>query len=536
MAPSTFDYIILGGGLSGCVVASRLRQARPDLSIALIENGSDIRSEESIHLPAQAWLLDPKYYYIDHTVPQTSLGGRSLELKTGRALGGGSATNYGGWMRGDRQGYDEWAAVVGDERWSYEGLLPFFKRSETFPVDAKEAQHGYAGPMRPSLVDRGYPLKNDLLEAILSAGFERNEDITSGDVLGVGPLMESWRENRRVHAANSYDLKGVEILTGARVERILLEGKKAVGAVLAGGEKVMARKETIVACGALRTPQLLMLSGIGPGAELEKLGIETLVHSQDVGKNLHDHPMFSLWYTLRHPEEGLAFGHPKFMNNPKYFEGNPMDWIVNGSAPPQAIQKAAQMDGVASKRTDDFELTPFYLATPISPHPPPPMDGATITLGAVLMSTTSRGQVTLQSKSMDDPPLVDPNYLSTEHDLAVMRAGVRTVLKIMESTDAGRKVSVGQWASPEMQPINTDVSDEELDQRAKAGIVTCYHYAGTASMGKVVDADCKVKGVEGMRIVDASIMPVAMSAHLQAVMYGVAERAAEMILEDAKNR
>lgn len=535
MAESKYDYIILGGGLSGCVVASRLKQALPDLSIALIENGSDSRNDKSILEPAQAWLLDPaKYHYVDQTVPQKSLGGRCLDLKTGRALGGGSATNYGGWTRGDRQGYDEWARVVGDERWSYEGLLPFFKKSESFPVPGM-SEHGYEGPIRPSLVDREYPLKKPILDAITSAGVNQREDITDGDVLGVGPLMESWRNNQRVHAANSYNLTGVEILTNSKAEKILFEGREAVGAVLKGGKKLLASKEVILACGALRTPQMLMLSGIGAKAELENIGIPSIVDLPEVGKNLHDHPMFTLWYTLRNPEEGVAFGHPKFMSNTRLLEGNPMDWLVNGSAAAADRKKAAEVDGVVSDRTDDFELTPFYLGAPTSPHPPPPMNGQTITCAAVVMSTTSRGQVTLQSKNSDDAPLVDPNYLSTAHDLAVMRAGVRLVMKIMETTEAGKKISVGQRPPEGMEPIPLDASDEEIDEKAKAGIVTCFHYAGTASMGKVVDAECRVKGVQGLRVVDASIMPVAVCAHLQAPMYGVAERAAEMIVAQAKN-
>lgn len=534
MAESSYDYLILGGGLSGCVAASRLKQALPHLSIALVENGSDSRNDESVLSPAQAWLLDPaKYHYVDQTVPQKSLNGRFLDLKTGRALGGGSATNYGGWTRGDRQGYDEWARVVGDDRWSYEGLLPFFKKSESFPVPGM-SEHGYEGPIRPSLVDRQYPLKQPILDAITGAGVKQREDITDGDVLGVGPLMESWRNNQRVHAANSYDLTGVEILTNTKVAKVLLDGKKAIGAVLRSGERLLASKEVILACGALRTPQILMLSGIGPKAELEQLGIPPIAESPNVGKNLHDHPMFTLWYTLRNPDDGLAVGHPKFMANPEFLEGNPMDWLVNGNAAASDKIKAAKIDGVASERTDDFELTPFYLGAPTSPHAPPPMDGETITCAAVVMSATSRGEVTLQSRDLDDAPLVDPNYLSTAHDLAVMRAGVRLAMKIMETTDAGQKISVGQRPSVGMKPIPLDASDEEIDERAKAGIVTCFHYAGTASMGKVVDAECRVKGIEGLRVIDASIMPVALCAHLQAPMYGVAERAAEMIVEKAK--
>ncbi|KAK4497749.1 hypothetical protein PRZ48_010402 [Zasmidium cellare] len=529
----SYDYIIAGGGLSGCVLASRLSTALPNLKIALIETGPDSQRNEAIASPGNAWMITPDYYHNYETLPQKHLDNRNVAIKTGRALGGGSAVNYGGWTRGDRSGYDEWARVVGDSRWSYDELLPYFKRAETYPLPNLEDQHGYEGPIKPSRGDRGYLLKEDVLEAMKSTGLQENPDANGGDIRGVARLVESWDEGRRTFAAGDYDLGNVEVLAGMSVQKVVVEGGVAKGVVLGDGRVLEARREVVVSCGALRTPQVLMLSGIGPRKELEKLGIEVLVDSPHVGKNLHDHGMVAFWYKLRHPEQGLAIGSEKFMANPRNLEGNPMDWMINTGISDAETKKAAEIDGKDTSRRDDIEITCIYLAAPTSPFPPPPMDGTHISVSVIGIHATSRGSVSLSSTDPNDLPLIDPAYLATEHDRAVIRTGAKIVAKMMESP-AGQRISTGETPPGPFSPLTSKTSDAEIDERARACIFTAYHPAGSAAMGTVVDAECRVKGMKGLRVVDASIMPVSIGAHLQASLYGVAERAAQMIIDAAK--
>ncbi|KAK0856665.1 hypothetical protein LTR87_017901 [Friedmanniomyces endolithicus] len=522
---TTFDYIIVGGGLCGCVVAARIKNCFPDRTVALIETGPDARKSPDILSPSRAFALaGTKYHYTNITTPQKHLNYRSIPLVTGRTLGGGSAVNYGAWTRGDRSGYDEWAATVGDERWSYNGMLPYFKRAETYPLLQDKINHGYEGPIQLSSGGRGYPLRDHVRDAMLAVGLPFNPDQNCGNPHGVSPLVESWHDGERSFAANTYDLNGVKLLMDSQVAKVIVRNKKVTGIRLVNNRTLHTRIETIVSCGAIRTPQLLMLSGIGRPDELARLAIPVQVESAEMGRNLHDHTSISLWFPLRTPEAGLAVGSDKFMANPKYFDGNPMDWFSNASAPQFEMRNAAKVDGQRSLREDDIEISCMYVATPTGPHPPPSVDGSLITLSICGLSTTSRGRVTLTSADPHDQPVVDPNYLGTEHDRAVLRAGVRLALKMMDSA-AGKRFANSELPPSQSSTLNSNSSDDALDERIRA----C-----TASMGTVVDTECRVKGVEGLRVVDASVLPVSIGAHLQAVLYGVAERAAEMIVADTR--
>lgn len=448
-------------------------------------------------------------------------------------MSGGSAVNYGAWTRGHAADFNLWSEQVGDSRWSYDSLVPYFKRSECWH-DAKgdPSQHGFSGPIHTSAGGRGYPLRQPFKEAFLSVGLEENPDMNSGDPNGFAQLIENWHNGSRQHAAICYNLKGVHVLTDSVVQRIILDGKKAVGVEMTGGKHLMAKKEVIVSCGAIRTPQVLMLSGIGPLAELSKFKIEQVV-DLPVGQNLHDHGAINMVWKLKNPEKGFAFGSPGF-NKPEYANGNPMDWIVSAAAPDEDIAKAAQIDGTTSKpgsRTD-FEITVMYVVTAGAPVELAPMDGTHITTGVLCLSPTSRGTITLTSDKATDNPVIDPQYFATEHDKAVIRAGIRLSLRAMESK------ALQDYIESESPPLglpalNSTSSNAEIDERVREIAWSWFHAAGSASMGQVVDSECRVYGIEGLRVVDASIMPRSITAHLQAPMYAIAEAAADMIAQAA---
>ncbi|KAL9078851.1 MAG: hypothetical protein Q9157_002221 [Trypethelium eluteriae] len=363
----TFDYLIVGGGLAGCVVASRLRQARPELSIALLEAGPDESHNEKVLKPAAARSLGGTALLSQYkTTPQAHLDSRQIDIYGGRLLGGSSATNYGAWTRGHAEDYDTWARLVGDEKWSYRELLPYFKRSEHYHGPSDDSQHGYQGPIHTSSGGRNYPLQDIIKDIYKDAGFLMNSDMNTGDPVGISRLVESWYQGERQHAGICYPLQGVSVLTNNPVHKIIIvadnTGTRSATAVkLTGGQILHAKQEVIVCCGALRTPQLLMLSGIGPASELAKHNIDQQV-DLPVGMNLHDHPTIPLTFKLRYPERGLAVGSPKFMSKPDHFTGNPMDWFITAAVAATDLGKVAKIDGSSpeERRPVDFEITCLY--------------------------------------------------------------------------------------------------------------------------------------------------------------------------------
>ncbi len=421
--------------------------------------------------------------------------------------------------------------MVEDPRWSYEGLLPYFKKSEHWhDENGDKSHHGFSGPMHTSSGGRDYALREPVRNALLSTGLQFNADVNSGHPNGVTKLVESWHNASRQHAAICYNLEGVHVMTNTVVQRVIIENSIAVGVELNDGRRLAAAKEVIVSCGALRTPQILMLSGIGPQTELSKFDIKQVV-DLPVGQYLHDHGSVNIVWKLKNPDQGYAFGSPAF-NKPEYGTGNPMDWMATAAAPDGDLRKAADIDGTRfqSDERTDYEVTVMYGITAAAPVEVAPMDGTHITTGILCLSPTSRGTVTLASKSGTDSPIIDPRYFTTEHDRAVLRAGMRCALQAMESI---KEYIVDETPPPGMPRINSASSDEDLDERIKAMAWSWFHAGGTASMGKVVDSRCRVYGVDRLRVVDTSIMPLSITAHLQAPMYAVAESAADLIAQAA---
>ncbi|KAL8702859.1 MAG: hypothetical protein Q9201_003972 [Fulgogasparrea decipioides] len=541
------DYLILGGGLAGCVLASRLKEYDPSLSITLIETGPNEHDHPLITEPMGTMQLhNSPFEYNLKTVPQKHYDGREVFQAGGKLLSGSSSVNYGAWTRGDRSDFDLWGKMVNDERWSYEGFLPYFRRTETHhDPQADPHQHGFDGPIHSTpALSRTYPLTERLKEAYLKIGVKPIHDHNGGDNKGMAPHVENWHKGKRQPAGKAYGLEGVKVMTNTTVKRIILEdgqsssSRRAKGVELTSGQTLDASKEVIVSCGAFRSPQLLMLSGIGPTDELEKHSIPVLVESPEVGKNLCDHSALTQFYRIHDPEKGLCAPNSAF-NHPSYLEGFPTDYIIAESAPSSTLKHALQLDSPDQSITDNhpslspprshYEILPMYAPTEVPlTNMNIPLDGSIISIGILNLLPTSRGRLALASTNPVADPLIDPNYYSTQFDRAVLRAAMRRNMAAFE-TPEGQAVVAEEIAPAGFPSLTSKSTDEELDARVRRAAASFYHAAGTASMGRVVDTECRVKGVDGLRVIDASVIPTPISAHYMVVVYALAEQMAEII-------
>lgn len=441
--------------------------------------------------------------------------------------------------------------MVDDKRWSYDGLLPYFRKTENHhDPRADPHQHGFEGPISSTpALNRIYPLTAQLKEAYQHIGVKLNSDHNGGDNKGMAPHIENWYRGKRQPAGKAYGLAGVDVLCNTTVKRILLDNSqgvkpKAYGVELLSGETLTAKKEVIISCGAIRTPQILMLSGIGPRFELERHCIPVQVPSPDVGLNFCDNSSITQFYRIHNPEQGLCAPSPAF-NHPSFIEGFPTDYIIAESAPTDLLKKALEQDLATSSTTDftpvtdshphlspprsHYEILPMYAPTEVPlTDMNIPMDGSIISIGLLNLLPTSRGSITLTSTDPTADPAIDPNYYATEADRVVLRAAMRRNMSAFE-TPQGQKVVEEEVAPKGFPSLTSQSTDEELDIRIRRCAGTFYHTSGSASMGKVVDTDCRVIGVEGLRVIDASVVPVPISAHYQVMVYALAEQMAAIM-------
>ncbi|RAK90254.1 alcohol oxidase [Aspergillus costaricaensis CBS 115574] len=552
--PDTYDYIIVGGGLTGCALAGRLAEKDESLRILIIEAGPNVVDHPLTSTPLACFASHHSPLDWDYTtVPQKHLNNRECYNAAGKALGGGTAINYGTWTRGNAADYNLWANLVGDSSWSYDGLLPYFKRVEThYDPNADPAIHGTSGPITNTIValtspDRKYPLKEPVRSAWERIGVKFNPDANAGNALGLAHFGENWRDGQRQLASEAYGLsrhQGISIVTETLVEKVLLKEQAsqqvATGVAVVGGQEYRATREVIISAGTYRTPQVLMLSGIGPAEELAKHNIPQLVNAPEVGYNFHDHMCFPQWWKLRHPERGLSMGTPLW-DSPAYGMGVPYDWNVTLQTPADAlIQAFREDDGQAPSKDHPF-LDPKFAHSEILVIYAPmsqavtgfetAMDGTHISTAVLLMTPTARGKITIADANPASAPVIDPNYCSKAVDRAIIRDGIRRVAKLLLDTPEGHDIVDTEVPRPGNEPIRLDSTDEEIDRNIRNGAITFFHPGGSASMGKVVDTQLRVKGVKGLRVADASVVPVPLVAHYQAILYAMAEKAADLLLE-----
>ena len=502
-----FDYIVVGAGTAGCVIAARLSED-PDVRVLLVEAGSGTSLEIMAVPPAWPELMGTQADWADRTVPQSGLGGLVVPWPRGRGLGGSSSINAMAFLRGHRTSYDAWAeaGVVG---WGYDDLLPYFKRSEnlTGVAGRDPAVRGMDGPLRVGPAIDRHPLAQAFLNAAVEVGHKEVDDFTSGLEEGFGWGDLSIADGKRLDAATAYirpvwDRPNLDVVTDALVHRVTLEGERCTGVEYSvHGNLVTARcrEEVVLSAGTVGTPQLLMLSGIGPRDHLRQFGITTSVDLPGVGSNLQDHQISGVVYESEHPVPPGVYNHGE----------------VQG-----LIRSNANVHG------PDVQLVVADVPLRENSLPGPDL-GRGYAIMVALMTPYSRGTVRLADATPGSAPLIDPRYYADDRDFDAMVEGLRAARVI------GDAAALADWRGTEVLPGPGLEDDDQLRAYLRTNLMSYSHYTGTCRLGvdatAVVGLDLRVHGVQGLRVADASVMPSIVSANTNATVYAIAERAAELL-------
>jgi len=506
-----FDYIVIGAGSAGCVLASRLTE-RPDTSVLLIEAGPPDRKRE-IHIPAAfSKLFRTEVDWNFSTDPQAHLNGRSLYWPRGKTLGGSSSINAMIYIRGARADYDAWRDM-GNAGWGFDDVLPMFKAVE----------HATGGPLHVEAPRSVNPLTRAFLDACDAKGIAKNPDFNGAMQMGAGLYQVTQKNGARASAADAY-LKpalrrgNLTVWTNVQVARVLTEEGRATGVEFfqkqsQERQQVQASREVILCAGAIGSPQLLLLSGIGPRRELEALQIPVVADLEGVGGNLQDHLNVGQSYHCTQPVS---------LSNAESFP-NLLKYIFRKTGP--LTSNIAEAGAFVKSRPElpecDVQLhfAPVFFVEHGFKNPP----GHGFSLGALLLTPKSAGRIYLRSADPREVPAMDPAYLSNEEDLAPLEEGLKLIWKLLESKpfDAYRGEPVFERDDPA--------------SFIRAHAETLYHPVGTCKMGhdasSVVDARLQVHGVEGLRVVDASVMPRIVRGNTNAPVFMIAEKAARMVVE-----
>jgi len=530
---SAFDYVIAGGGTAGCVLANRL--SADGLTSVLVLEAGPRDSYPWIHVPIgyAKTMFHPVYNWCFKTEPDPGMNGRQVYWPRGRTLGGSSAINGLIYIRGQHEDYDHWAAL-GNPGWSHAEVLPYFRKLE-HNVRGENAWHGSAGPQWASDIGTPHELVEALIAAALELGIPRNDDFNGATQEGAGYYQLTTRHGLRCSTAAAYlrparRRTNLSVATNAHVTKIALDGRRATGVVYRQGgheHAATARREVIVAAGSIQSAQLLQLSGIGPPELLQPFGIPVVRALPGVGENLQDHLQARVIFRCTKPittNDTLNSWWRTLAMGAQY---------VLARSGPMAV--GINQGGIFA-RTHSALTRPdvqFHFATLSSDMAGSPVHRFPgFTMSVCQLRPESRGHVRVKSPDPMAAPAMQPHYLSTANDRATLIAGIRLARQLAATR------SLSPYVAGEYLPGHQAVTDAELLEFARANGATIFHPSGTCKMGPaadelaVVDAQLRVHGIGGLRVVDCSIMPTLVSGNTNAPVIMIAEKAADMILRD----
>ena len=525
-----FDYVVVGGGSGGCAVASRLSEDA-GTTVCLIEAGGD-GTNALIRMPAgiAAVLPFPVFNWAYKTVPQKGLNGRRGYQPRGRALGGSSAINAMLYVRGHRDDYDEWRDASGCEGWGWDDVLPFFRRSEDNTRGADDL-HGADGPLGVTDLKAPHEIARAFIDAAGTMQVRHNRDFNGPQQEGVGFYQVTQRDGERCSAAAAYihphmARPNLRVMTGTQAHRILFEDGRAAAVDCGRMGTVRARREIVLAGGAFNTPQLLMLSGIGPGEHLREHGIDVLQDASEVGANLQDHiDYISAWKSPRSDTFGLS------VRGTRDLLREIGRWRRERDG--RLTTTFAEAGGFVKSKPDAArpDLQYHFVVGIVDDHNRKLHAGHGFSCHVCVLRPKSRGTVRLASPKPTAKPAIDPNFLSEREDVDLLVRGVRDMRRVLTAPP------LAPWRGRELYTDGTE-TDAQLETIVRNRADTVYHPVGTARMGgddrSVVDPRLRVRGVRGLRIADASVMPRIIGGNTNAPTIMIGERCAEFIRADAR--
>jgi choline dehydrogenase len=540
MSNASHDYLVVGAGAAGCIVANRLTASGRHTVLLLEAGGRDTNPWIPIPAGISRLLAIPDLLWLNRITPKPEFGGRSIALLQGKLLGGGTSINGMMYVRGQRGDYNSWSEL-GCTGWSWDEVLPYFKKSECLEEGGSDAFHGRSGELKLSWMKENiHDTARAFLEAAQQGGLRFNEDMNSGVQEGIGYLLGCIYKGRRQSTANTFlraaaGRPNLETRTTSLVRRVLFEERRAVGVEIEDASRtvstVRCNREVLLCAGTLSTPLVLQRSGVGDAAHLASLGIQPVVDLPQVGKNLQDHLFAHLKFRLREPRFSLN----ATLSSMPRMALEAMKWLLFGTGWLNVTSSHLTSffrSGPDVHRPDvQASMRPFTFT--ILPSGAPKIDDFPgMTVSAIQTHPYSRGEVRIRSRDPHEDGTIDANYLSDPRDIAILARGLARIRGIM------RQPAIADRVVEEVEPGADVTSPEALEHHLRTECQTVYHPVGTCRMGAdadaVLDPALRVRGVQGLRVIDASVMPVISSGNTVAPAMMIGEKGADLTLADAR--
>jgi choline dehydrogenase len=539
MSTASHDYIIVGAGAAGCIVANRLTASGRHRVLLLEAGGRD--DNPWIRIPAgiSRLLGNPAYIWPNPTTPTPEFGGRSIPLIQGKGLGGGTSINGMMYVRGQSQDYDHWSDL-GCKGWSWNEVLPYFKKSECLEEGGSDEHHGRTGELKLSwMKDNIHDISRAFLQAALDHGLPFNEDMNSGTQDGIGYLMGCIYKGRRQSTANTFlkaatGRSNLETRITTPVRRVIFDGQRAAGVELESADgtisTVLCKREVILCAGTINSPAILQHSGVGEAAHLSALGIEPVVDLPQVGRNLQDHLFGHLMFRMQSSCDSLN----SLLASTPRMGIQALKWLLFGTGWLNVTSSHLTSFFKSSpdvERADvQMSMRPFSFT--MSPKGVPVIHGFPgMAVSAIQTQPFSRGEVRISSPDPRERGTIAPHYLSDPRDIGVLTRGIERIRKIMSEPAIAKRVA------EEIEPGPETTSPEAIEAYLRSHCQTVYHPAGTCRMGSdpdaVLDPELRVRGVRCLRVIDASVMPVICSGNTVAASMMIGEKGADLALADA---